>query len=252
MSTWLAVRVIGTFLLLITVFFFVLTYDPILEGHRHRRRPRALVGAAQLRRAERWNQPPSAASRAPHPHHHGLGQLRGGRRRPACSGAVPTKHLHGGGVRLPVHRGARAPSAPCSASSPSRSSTSSASGALFLIGLFFHEIFHDTHVYVAQALVVCVAVALVAVLGDAVRRCACALIRYAFSSCWSSTCSARTTPGNRWRRRTRSGRCCQRPRSACGCPSSPPTSAWSHATSLFIDRRAQPDGDLLRSAQSLS
>jgi exosortase/archaeosortase family protein len=32
--------------------------------------------------------------------------------------------------------------------------------ALFLIGLFFHEIFHDTHVYVAQALVVCVAVAL--------------------------------------------------------------------------------------------
>ena len=32
--------------------------------------------------------------------------------------------------------------------------------ALFLIGLYFHELFHDTHVYVAQALVVCVAVAL--------------------------------------------------------------------------------------------
>ena len=31
---------------------------------------------------------------------------------------------------------------------------------LFLIGLYFHQFFHDTHVYVAQALVVCVAVAL--------------------------------------------------------------------------------------------
>jgi exosortase/archaeosortase family protein len=31
---------------------------------------------------------------------------------------------------------------------------------LFLIGLYFQEIFHETHVYVAQALVVCVAVAL--------------------------------------------------------------------------------------------
>jgi exosortase/archaeosortase family protein len=32
--------------------------------------------------------------------------------------------------------------------------------ALFLIGLYFRQIFHETHVYVAQALVVCVAVAL--------------------------------------------------------------------------------------------
>jgi exosortase/archaeosortase family protein len=32
--------------------------------------------------------------------------------------------------------------------------------ALFLIGLYLRSIFHDTHVYVAQALVVCVAVAL--------------------------------------------------------------------------------------------
>jgi len=32
--------------------------------------------------------------------------------------------------------------------------------ALFLVGLYFHQLFHDTHVYVAQALVICVAVAL--------------------------------------------------------------------------------------------
>lgn len=32
--------------------------------------------------------------------------------------------------------------------------------ALFLIGLYFQQIFHETHVYVAQALVICVAVAL--------------------------------------------------------------------------------------------
>ena len=32
--------------------------------------------------------------------------------------------------------------------------------ALFLIGLYMRAVFHDTHVYVAQALVVCVAVAL--------------------------------------------------------------------------------------------
>ena len=31
--------------------------------------------------------------------------------------------------------------------------------SLFLIGLFANQYFHDTHVYVAQALVVCVAVA---------------------------------------------------------------------------------------------
>jgi exosortase/archaeosortase family protein len=30
---------------------------------------------------------------------------------------------------------------------------------LFLIGLFYNEYFHDTHVYVAQALVVAIAVA---------------------------------------------------------------------------------------------
>src|SRR6185295_1082197 len=30
---------------------------------------------------------------------------------------------------------------------------------LFLIGLFAHQYFHDTHVYVAQALVICIAVA---------------------------------------------------------------------------------------------
>jgi hypothetical protein len=30
---------------------------------------------------------------------------------------------------------------------------------LFLIGLFAHQYFHDTHVYVAQALVVAIAVA---------------------------------------------------------------------------------------------
>ncbi len=32
--------------------------------------------------------------------------------------------------------------------------------ALFLVGLYFKQIFHETHVYVAQALVICVAVAL--------------------------------------------------------------------------------------------
>ena len=31
--------------------------------------------------------------------------------------------------------------------------------ALFLVGLFYHQYFHDTHVYVAQALVVAIAVA---------------------------------------------------------------------------------------------
>lgn len=31
--------------------------------------------------------------------------------------------------------------------------------ALFLIGLYFHQLFHETHVYIAQALVIAVAVA---------------------------------------------------------------------------------------------
>ena len=46
------------------------------------------------------------------------------------------------------------------ASLTARAALASVSMALFLVGLYFHQIFHDTHVYVAQALVVCVAVAL--------------------------------------------------------------------------------------------
>jgi exosortase/archaeosortase family protein len=77
---------------------------------------------------------------------------------PACSGAVPSMIYLAAVLAYPTDRRAKL--------------VGSALGisvihlvnlirvvALFLIGLFAHQYFHDTHVYVAQALVVCIAVA---------------------------------------------------------------------------------------------
>lgn len=157
MSNWLAVRVIGTFLLLITVFFFILTYDPILQvvdlG----------AGLAQLSAFLSYGVLKVVGFFGGFPVHKihtimGSGDFEVDVA-PACSGAVPTSIYLAAVFAYPTSWRARLIGAGLGIVTIQLVNIVRVS-ALFLIGLFFHEIFHDTHVYVAQALVVCVAVAL--------------------------------------------------------------------------------------------
>lgn len=157
MSTWLAVRVIGTFLLLITVFFFILTYDPILEvvdiG----------AGLAQLSAFLSYGVLKVIGFVGGFPVHKMHTIMGSGSFEvdvaPACSGAVPTSIYMAAVFAYPSSWRSRLLGAALGIVTIQIVNIIRVS-ALFLIGLFFHEIFHDTHVYVAQALVVCVAVAL--------------------------------------------------------------------------------------------
>ncbi|MFN8640402.1 MAG: archaeosortase/exosortase family protein [Candidatus Binatia bacterium] len=157
MSTWLAVRVIGTFLLLITVFFFVLTYDPILKvvdiG----------AGLAQLSAFLSYGVLKVIGFFGGFPVHKMHTIMGSGSFEvdvaPACSGAVPTSIYMAAVFAYPSSWRSRLLGAALGIVTIQIVNIIRVS-ALFLIGLFFHEIFHDTHVYVAQALVVCVAVAL--------------------------------------------------------------------------------------------
>ena len=157
MSTWLAVRVIGTFLLLITVFFFILTYDPILKyvdiG----------AGLAQLSAFLSFGVLKVVGFFGGFPVHKMHTIMGSGSFEvdvaPACSGAVPTSIYMAAVFAYPSTWRSRLLGAVLGIVTIQIVNIVRVS-ALFLIGLFFHEIFHDTHVYVAQALVVCVAVAL--------------------------------------------------------------------------------------------
>jgi len=157
MSYWTSVRVIGTFLFLIMAFFFLLTWDPIVRvfdigaGLAH---ASALMSYGVLRVLGAIGGFPVER----------MGTIMGSGSfevdiAPACSGAVPTSIYLAAVFAYPTSWRAR------------WLGTAIGIGviqlvnifrvcALFLIGLYFHEAFHDTHVYVAQALVVCVAVAL--------------------------------------------------------------------------------------------
>jgi exosortase/archaeosortase family protein len=155
-SQWLTIRVVGTFVALIGVFFTLLTYTPIVD--------RVDIGA-MLAQASAWLSGGFLR---------GLGVIlgfpvliegtnlaSGGFRvdvSPACSGAVPTMIYLAAVFAYPTNLRAKM--------------TGAGLGVgvilgvnllrvivLFLIGLFANQYFHDTHVYVAQALVVAVAVA---------------------------------------------------------------------------------------------
>jgi exosortase/archaeosortase family protein len=157
MSFWVSARVIGTFLFLIFAFFFVLTWDPILK---------VIDLGAGLAQVSAWMS--YGVLR-------GLGALRGFDVQrmgtimssgsfevdvaPACSGAVPTSIYLAAVFAYPTSWRARWLGTAIGIGVIQVVNVFRVS-ALFLIGLYFHEIFHETHVYVAQALVVCVAVAL--------------------------------------------------------------------------------------------
>lgn len=157
MSFWVSARVIGTFLFLIFAFFFVLTWDPILK---------VVDLGAGLAQVSAWMS--YGVLR-------GLGALRGFDVQrmgtimssgsfevdiaPACSGAVPTSIYLAAVFAYPTSWRARWIGSAIGIAVIQAVNVFRVS-ALFLIGLYFHQLFHETHVYVAQALVVCVAVAL--------------------------------------------------------------------------------------------
>ena len=77
---------------------------------------------------------------------------------PACSGAVPSMIYLSAVLAYPASARAKAIGAVLGLGMINGLNLIRVV-ALFLIGLYYHDLFHDTHVYVAQALVIAVAVA---------------------------------------------------------------------------------------------
>ena len=157
MGFWVSARVIGTFLVLIMVFFFILTWDPILKvvdiG----------AGLAHLSAWMSYGVLRALAALVGFPLTHD-GTIMGSGSfevdvAPACSGAVPTSIYLAAVYAYPTTWRARWLGTAIGIGVIQAVNVLRVC-ALFLIGLYFHQLFHETHVYVAQALVVCVAVAL--------------------------------------------------------------------------------------------
>ncbi len=153
---WVTIRVVGTFVTLIALFFSVLTYRPIVER----------VDIAEvLARASAWLSWMFLR---------GLGVVMGFRVTldglnltsgdfavevsPACSGAVPSMIYLAAVFAYPATTRAKVVGTGIGLGII-HSANLVRVVSLFLIGLFANQYFHDTHVYVAQALVVAIAVA---------------------------------------------------------------------------------------------
>src|SRR5512140_1243741 len=155
-ANWLTIRVVGAFVLLIVVFFSAMTYTPIVK------RFDVAAGLAQVAAWMSWVLLK------------GLGLIVGfdiGKEgtilssgnfevdvSPACSGAVPTMIYLAAVFAYPAKWRAKLIGAGLGIAVIHTVNLLRVS-ALFLIGLYFHRLFHETHVYVAQALVVAIAVA---------------------------------------------------------------------------------------------
>lgn len=154
---WVSIRVITTFLGLIVGFFFLLTWEPIVS------RVDLGAGLAQL---ATWMSYPllKVLGLGMGFDVHRIGTIMGSGPfevdvAPACSGAVPTSIYLAAVFAYPTNWRAKGIGAALGIGAIHLVNLVRVS-ALFLIGLYFREAFHETHVYVAQALVVCVAVAL--------------------------------------------------------------------------------------------
>lgn len=156
-DNWLSLRVIATFLGLIVAFFFLLTWEPIVS--------RLDLGAAIARlaawmsygilKALGWVMGYEVFK---------LGTIMGSGSfevdvSPACSGAVPMTIYLSAVFAYPTSWRSRWIGAVLGITLIHFVNLGRVS-ALFLIGLYYHAIFHQTHVYVAQAMVICVAVAI--------------------------------------------------------------------------------------------
>ena len=153
---WLPLRVVGTFIGLITVFFSLMTYAPIVE--------RFDIGEALARVSAHlsWLLLQGFSAVAGH-----RVDLVGGTSLAtdgfsvgvgaACSGAVPMMIYLAAVLAYPAGPRAKLLGAVLGLGVIYVANVLRVA-ALFLIGLYLSQYFHDTHVYVAQALVVCIAV----------------------------------------------------------------------------------------------
>ena len=153
---WITIRVVGTFVTLIAVFFTLMTYKPIVT------RVDVAAVLAKISASLSWLFLRGLGLIVGFPVFLNGTSLTSGKFvvdvSPACSGAVPSMIYLSAVFAYPADLRAKL--------------VGSALGigvialvnlirvvVLFLIGLFADQYFHDTHVYVAQALVVCIAVA---------------------------------------------------------------------------------------------
>lgn len=155
-ESWPTIRVVGAFVATIYIAFFVLTYGPLVE------RIDISMGMAQVLAWVSYGFLAAVGSALGFPVLLEGTNLASGAFRvdvaPACSGAVPSMiylaavvaypaswrtKLIGAGLGLAIIQGVNLLRVIL----------------LFLIGLFAPSLFHDIHVYVAQGLVVAVAVA---------------------------------------------------------------------------------------------
>ena len=153
---WLTIRVVGTFITLIAVFFSLLTYTPIVK------RLDIAAALAQLSARLSWLFLRGLGAMLGFPVNLQGTSLSSGSFAvdvgPACSGAVPIMIYLAAVFAYPTSRRAKMIGAGIGIGIIHGVNLVRVI-ALFLIGLFFSQYFHDTHVYVAQALVVAIAVA---------------------------------------------------------------------------------------------
>jgi exosortase/archaeosortase family protein len=154
---WLSIRVIATFVFLIVAFYFVLDYGPIVDrfdigGWLARQAAwmsfGILRGLGKVLGYDVWRE----------------GTIMGSGDfevdvAPACSGAVPTSIYLAAVLAYPAGWRPKLIGSALGIAAIHMINLLRVAG-LFLIGLYFREVFHETHVYVAQSLVVCFAVAL--------------------------------------------------------------------------------------------
>ncbi len=156
-SYWVSLRVIGTFVFLIVAFFFILTWGPIVD------RIDIGAGLAQLAAWLSYALLRIIGLLAGFPVSLSGTIMMSGEFEvdiaPACSGAVPTSIYLAAVFAYPTDWRAKSIGAGIGIGIIQLVNLLRVAG-LFLIGLYFHDVFHETHVYVAQALVVCVAVAM--------------------------------------------------------------------------------------------
>jgi len=149
-------RVIATFLALVFGFFFILTWDPILEW--------VDIGSGMAQLAA-WMSYGilKALGMVVGFDIFRIGTIMGSGSfevdvSPACSGAVPATIYLSAVFAYPATWRARWIGAVLGVGVIHLVNLLRVA-VLFLVGLYYHQLFHDTHVYVAQALVICVAVA---------------------------------------------------------------------------------------------
>ena len=153
---WLTIRVVGTFLLLITVFFVLLSYAPIVK------RVDIAWMLAQLSAWLSWALLRGIGLIVGFPVEIDGTNLGSGEFvvdvSPACSGAVPSMIYLSAVLAFPASWRSKLIGAAMGVGVIHGANLIRVV-ALFIIGLFFNQYFHETHVYVAQALVVAIAIA---------------------------------------------------------------------------------------------